>query len=201
MSKPSFISISGGIAVGKTTLTSHLAGILPNCQTFIEHPGRNPYLADFYSDMQRWAFHSRIAMLAMFASRYKEFDKGKQTILMDRCLHELIAFANLQVDRGNMTARDFSIYQMLYDGFLSLAPQLDIVVHLTCSPSVAMQRIAQRDRPFEREVQQSYVVAVEQYYDQWLATLPAETTVFKYNTDEGVHTLTADEDIRRCLSR
>lgn len=200
MSEPCYVSISGGIAVGKTTLTSQLAGILPSCQAFIEHPGRNPYLADFYTDMQRWAFHSRIAMLAMFASHYREFDKDKQIILLDRTLHELIAFANLHVDRGNLSARDFSIYQMLYEGFVTLAPPLDVVVYLTCSPAVALQRIARRDRAFERDISESYVVAVEAYYEQWLATLPTATKVMRYNTDDGVHPVVIAEDIRTCLS-
>jgi deoxyadenosine/deoxycytidine kinase len=197
--RPFYVSISGGIAVGKTTLTGELSNAFPGSQSFIERPERNPYLADFYADMHRWAFHSRIAMLAMFASRYKQFDSDKALVLLDRCLNELITFANLHVDRGNMNARDFSIYQMLYQGFLALAPPLDIVVYLHCSPSVALQRIARRDRPFEREVSLGYLMEVEAYYEPWLAALPTTTTVLRYNTDDGVEPNRVREDIRGCL--
>ena len=199
MGNPSYVSVSGGIAVGKTTLTSHLASVLPACQAFFEHPGRNPYLADFYNDMKRWAFHSRIGMLAMFTSHYKEFDNSNSVILLDRCVHELIAFATLHLDRGNLSAQEFATYRMLYDAFVALAPPLDVVVYLNCSPAVAMQRIAQRDRLFERAVTASYVLAVEQYYEEWLAALPASVTVLRYNTDSGVIGLAAEEDLRKWL--
>jgi deoxyadenosine/deoxycytidine kinase len=199
MISPFYVCISGGIAVGKTTLATELAAVLPSCQTFIEHPENNPYLADFYADMHRWALHSRIAMLAMFASHYKETDQSRQIILLDRSLHELITFANLQADRGNLVGRDLSIYRMLYDAFVTLAPPLDCVVYLTCSPRVAMDRIARRGRVFERQVTESYLLAVEEYYERWLPTLPPATTILRYNTDNGVATLTAESDIRSCL--
>ena len=201
MAKLSYVSISGGISVGKTTLTGELAGLIPDCQAFFEHPGRNPYLADFYQDMPRWAFHSRVAMLAMFAAHYKEIDKAKKLILMDRCLHELITFANLQVDLGNLSPRDFSIYQMLYEGFVAIAPPPDVIVYLTCSPKIALQRIAERDRVFERQISEKYLAAVELYYEQWLATLPSTTTVLKYNTDNGVNAESVLKDVKACLSR
>lgn len=201
MSRPAFVSISGGIGVGKTTLTSQLAGLVPDCQAFIEYPGRNPYLADFYADMHRWAFHSRVGMLALFASRYKEFDFTKEVILMDRSLHENITFANLHVDRGYLSAREFAVYQMLYDVFVALARPLDVVVYLTCSPSVALQRIKQRDRKFEREVSEEYLAAVENCYEQWLAALPSTAILLKYNTDEGVQATTVLKDIQGCLSK
>ena len=201
MDRPLYVSVSGGLAVGKTTLTSQLSTMLDGCQAFIEHPGRNPYIADFYADMHRWAFHSRIAMLAMFASHYKDFDKGKQIILLDRSVHELITFANLHVDLGNLDAREFSIYQMLYEGYVALAPPLDVVVYLTCSPAIALERIAHRDRAFERSVSESYVGTVEQYYEQWLATLPVQTAVRRYNTDKGVDAEAVREDIQKCLAK
>lgn len=200
MTSVSYVSISGGISVGKTTLTSQLAGMIPECQAFFEHPGRNPYLADFYEDMSKWAFHSRIAMLAMFAAHYKEIDKAKKIILMDRCLHELITFANLHLDLGNLNARDFAIYQMLYDGFVAVAPPPNVIVYLTCSPKVALERIAERDRAFERDISDKYLSAVELYYEQWLATLPTTTTILRYNTDEGVNAERVLRDVQAYLS-
>lgn len=200
IANPRYVSISGGISVGKTTLTGELSSLIPECQAFFEHPGRNPYLADFYEDMPRWAFHSRVAMLAMFAAHYKEIDKSKKVVLMDRCVHELITFANLQVDLGNLSPRDFSIYQMLYEGFVAIAPPPDIIVYLTCSSKIALQRIAERDRVFERQISEKYLAAVELYYEQWLATLPASTTVLKHNTDSGVDAENVWRELQACLS-
>ena len=199
MAKTSYVSISGNISVGKTTLTSHLAGIIPSCQAFIEHPGRNPYLADFYKDMPRWAFHSRVAMLAMFASRYRKVDMAKEIILMDRCIQEIITFANLQVELGNLSAREFSVYQMLYDCLVAATPTPNIVLYLTCSPKVALQRIAERGRAFEKEISEKYLSAVELYYEQWVSSLPATTTVLKYNTDSGIDAESVFTDVKACL--
>jgi deoxyadenosine/deoxycytidine kinase len=200
MVKISYVSISGNISVGKTTLTSHLAGIIPACQAFIEHPGRNPYLADFYNDMPRWAFHSRVAMLAMFAARYREVDTAKEIVLMDRCIQEIIAFANLQVELGNLSASEFSVYEMLYDCLVAATPTPDIVLYLTCSPKVALQRIAERGRVFEKEISEKYLAAIELYYEQWISSLPATTTVLKYNTDSGINAESVFRDVQGCLS-
>lgn len=198
---PLCVSISGGIAVGKTTLARHLSSTLPNCQVFIEHPGRNPYLADFYQDMARWAFQSRIAMLAMFASHYCEFEPKKEIILLDRCFYELIAFANLHVDLGNMSARDFGVYKMLYDALVALAPPVDLILYLSCSSNVALERAKHRQRAFERELTIDYVEAIEEYYEQWLATLPKTTSIRRINTDAGVDPVAATDEIVKHLRR
>ena len=200
MTRISYISISGGISVGKTTLTSHLSGLIPSCQAFIEHPGRNPYLADFYKDMRRWAFHSRVAMLALFSARYKKIDTTKEVILMDRCIQEIITFANLQVELGNLDAREFSVYQMLYDSFTAMTPMPDIVLYLTCSPKVALQRISDRGRVYERKISDKYLAAVDLFYEQWVSSLPSTTTVLRYNTDTGIDPESVVRDVQACLS-
>jgi deoxyadenosine/deoxycytidine kinase len=186
MKAPKYVVISGGIAVGKTTLATQLSQLISDCQTFIEYPELNPYLADFYEDMQRWAFHSRIAMLAMFAAHYTSFEPSRRIILSDRTFHELITFANMHMERGNLSRRDYEIYRMLYDSFMTLAPPLDCVVYLSCSGPTALQRIAQRHRPFERHVTETYLADVNEHYERWLASLSSTVRILRYNTDDGV---------------
>jgi deoxyadenosine/deoxycytidine kinase len=183
------VAICGGIAVGKTTLAERLTGKLQDCLTLIEHPETNPYLADFYVDMHHWAFHSRIAMLAMFAARYRTLaDRSvvPTIVLMDRCIHELITFATLQYASGNLSDRDFSTYRTLHDGFLALTPPLDMVIYLSCSPTTALERIRLRGRSFEAQVKRGYLDAVAQQYQTWLAALPRATRVLRYSTDEEI---------------
>lgn len=187
--QPLYVAVCGGIAVGKTTLVQRLAPRLPNCFWMIEYPERNPYLADFYADMKRWAFHSRMAMLAMFAARYrilKDIPPTTQIILTDRCLHELAVFAELQHCVGNLSAREFSTYKTLHEGFVTLAPQLDVVIYLMCSKATALRRVHERGRPFELGINANYLDAVTRQYQEWLNALPSSTRILTYDTDSNV---------------
>lgn len=187
--EPLCVAVCGGIAVGKTTLVQRLAPKLPNCLSMVEYPERNPYLADFYADMKRWAFHSRMAMLAMFAARYQtlnEIPPITQIVLTDRCLHELVVFAELQHSVGNLSAREFSTYKTLHEGFITLAPQLDVVIYLMCSKATALRRVRERGRSFELGIDESYIDAVAQQYQKWLTSLPSFTRILSYDTDSTV---------------
>jgi deoxyadenosine/deoxycytidine kinase len=180
------VAICGGIAVGKTTLVHLLGDLIPDSRVALEYPENNPYLADFYEDMQRWAFHSRIAMLAMFAARSVHQTNDVGTLITDRCFQELITFAELQRDKGNLTERDFRTFESLHAAFTELLPPNDIVVYLHCRPSVALERVRLRDRPFERRVDAGYLSAVSEQYQRWLGQLPASTEYFEYDTSEGI---------------
>jgi deoxyadenosine/deoxycytidine kinase len=194
------VSISGGIAVGKTTLAGELSAIMPECQCFIEYPERSGYLSEFYEGMKKWAFHSRIGMLALFLGRYERLDAAKGVVLMDRCVHELITFARLQYDAGNFSERDFHIYKSIYDAIVALVPPLDIVIYLQCSASIALARIKTRQRPFEANVTDAYLSRICEYYDPWLCALPASTQVLRYITDDGLDVRKVRDDVRRAHS-
>lgn len=184
------VAVCGGIAVGKTTLTENLSVRLPQCRSLIEHPELNPYLAAFYKDMQRWAFHSRIAMLAMFAAHYSALrcETHVSIVLMDRCIHELIVFAALQHATGNLTDMEYSLYASLHDGFLALVPPIDLVIYLHCCPGTALERARARGRPFEAGLTEEYLERVARQYDQWIQALPQETRVVKCDTAAPVDT-------------
>jgi len=182
---PLHVSISGGIAVGKTTLTLRLSEKLTHCVSLLEYPENNPYLADFYADMKRWAFHSRIAMLSMFSMRYRTLQNETpdvQIVLMDRCIHELGVFAALQHAAGNLSDRDFEIYRGLHESFMTLVPPLNVVIYLWCSTDAALARAKKRARHFEAGLTAEYVHRVSDYYRTWLASLPNATRVWEYDT-------------------
>lgn len=187
--QPLYVAVCGGIAVGKTTLVQRLAPKLTGCFSLIEYPERNPYLEDFYTDMKRWAFHSRMAMLAMFAARYrtlKDISPATQIVLTDRCLHELIVFAELQHSIGNLSAREFATYKALHEGFVTLAPKLDVIIYLMCSKDTALGRVQERGRSFELGISGAYLDAVARQYQNWLKTLSGSARILTYNTDSDV---------------
>lgn len=123
--KTKLIAIVGGIAVGKTTIGHGLLDLFSNMRFIEENVSKNEFLEDFYGDMKRWAFHSRMSTLAMIASNYEKGDNETDIILMDRCLDELITFARLQFEKGNLSIREFQVYKQLYTCLVSFAPKID----------------------------------------------------------------------------
>jgi deoxyadenosine/deoxycytidine kinase len=184
------VVISGGIGVGKTTLASRLHGQIPNSILHLEYPEHNPFIADFYSNMQRWAFHSRIAMLTMFAKRdilaEPTISASSPTILMDRCLSEGLVFARLQHAVGNMTDREFDTYRSVRDALLSQHAPIHSVIYLYCDVTVALERVRKRARPFEAGVTAEYLAKVASGYEAWLAELPASTRVLRCDSSAGL---------------
>lgn len=195
-----FIAISGGIAVGKTELGIQLSKTLPNCQHFQEYPDENPYLVDFYKNMEMWGFHSRIGMLALFAKRFSQIDGTKKYILFDRCIQELITFAELHHDKGNMTDREFNVYTWLYDSYVHLLPNIDLFIYLHCSPHEALRRIELRSRDFEKGVKEEYLLTVEYYYDRWFEEKSGKQKLIKINTDQEIDVAKLSTKIIEMLS-
>lgn len=179
------LAIVGGIAVGKTTIGYRIAESLTNSCFIQEDVSRNEFLSNFYDDMKRWAFHSRISTLAMISSNYV-FEKDKYDyILMDRCLDELINFAKLQYEIGNLDAREFSVYTEIYRNFVHLAQPIDHFIYCYCTPETSMKRIKKRNRSFERNIKIDYIEHLNGIYEKWVSSIPKQK-VIKIDTDNGI---------------
>lgn len=147
-----YIAIVGGIAVGKTTIGHGLLKILPNMQFIEEDVSKNEFLEDFYGNMKRWAFHSRISTLAMIASNYDVEAADSSIILMDRCLDELITFARLQYEKGNLSVREFKVYKQLYNCLIAFAPRIDGYIYCYCDSKISMERIKKEIENLNKEL-------------------------------------------------
>ena len=104
---------------------------------------------------------------------------------MDRCLDELITFAQLHYDEGNLSNKEFAVYKMLYKSVVNLAPPIDLFIYVHCSAEKSMERIRQRNRPFEQGITIEYINTVNSYYQSWLETLDREK-VISLCTDEAI---------------
>ena len=183
--KVRYIAIVGGIAVGKTTIGHGLLKILPNMKFIEEDVSKNEFLEDFYGNMKRWAFHSRISTLAMIASNYDVEAADSSIILMDRCLDELITFARLQYEKGNLSVREFKVYKQLYNCLIAFAPRIDGYIYCYCDSEISMERIKKRNREFEQGIDKTYVDKLNGEYDEWIGSLEQEK-VYRINTGEKV---------------
>ena len=134
------IAVAGNIGAGKTTLTSLLAKHY-NWDTHFEDVEQNPYLNDFYDDMQRWAFNLQVYYLNSRFTQVQEIKESEKDVIQDRTIYEdaYIFAPNLHA-MGLMTNRDFNNYSSLFELMESLVQPPDLLIYLRSSiPNLVKQ--------------------------------------------------------------
>ena len=164
-----FIVIAGNIGAGKSTLVRMLSERL-GWYPYYEPVAQNPYLADFYTDMQTWAFHSQIFFLSNRLQTHHQLMNHPSSVIQDRCVYEdAEVFAQNLYEQGLMGERDYRTYRDLYKVLVKFLPPPDLVVYLRASISTLFNHITQRGRDFERQIQPEYLTQLNQLYENWLA--------------------------------
>ena len=165
-----FIAIAGNIGVGKSTLTALLSRRL-GWEPFYEAVGDNPYLADFYTDMRRWSFHSQIFFLSRRLRHHHQLLCSPQSVVQDRTVYEdAEVFARNLYQQGSMDERDYGSYRELYEVLSLFLPPPHLIVYLKASVPVLLQRIETRGRDFERSMSPVYLQQLNELYDRWIET-------------------------------
>jgi deoxyadenosine/deoxycytidine kinase len=163
-----FIAVAGNIGVGKSTLVALLAQRL-SWQPFFEPVGENPYLADFYTDMQTWSFHSQIFFLTRRLRIHRELCDNPTSSIQDRSVYEdAEVFARNLARQGLMEERDYRSYRELYTVLTQFLPAPDLVVYLRAEVPILIDRIAQRGRSYEREIEPAYLAQLNDLYEDWI---------------------------------
>lgn len=162
------IAISGNIGCGKTTLTRMLAehyGWEPR----FESVTNNPYLADFYDDMERWSFNLQIYFLNKRFKDVVEISKSSDVIIQDRTIFEdACIFAPNLHDQGKMSDRDFETYQDLFSLMMSLVQKPDLMIYIRSSISTLVGQIQKRGREYEQTIRLDYLQGLERLYEKWI---------------------------------
>jgi deoxyadenosine/deoxycytidine kinase len=187
-----FVAIAGNIGVGKSTLTALLAQSL-GWEPFYEANAENPYLADFYADMQRWSFHSQVFFLGKRLEHHRQLLDHPTSVIQDRTVYEdAEIFARNLYEQGSMSERDYDAYCRLYQAIRAFVPPPDLIVYLQASVDMLLARIAQRGRDFERSISRDYLSQLNLFYqewiDQWTACpvlrVAADGTDWQHNSDD-----------------
>jgi len=166
--KDLFIAIAGNIGAGKSTLTAMLSEHF-NWQPFYEANAENPYLADFYEDMERWSFHSQVFFLGKRLEHHRQLVDFPGSVVQDRTVYEdAEIFARNLYQRGQMNERDYASYGDLYRAISAFLPPPNLVIYLQASVETLMLRIAQRGRDFEQAIERSYIAELNHLYDEWI---------------------------------
>lgn len=164
-----FITIAGNIGVGKSTLVTLLSRKL-GWEPVFEAVAENPYLADFYDDMNRWSFHSQVFFLTRRLQQHYSLLQQSSAVLQDRSVYEdAEIFARNLYMQGHLSERDWASYFELYQTLAQLLKPPDLVIYLRASTATLRRRIAGRGREYERNIADTYLQDLNRLYDEWVA--------------------------------
>ena len=163
------IAIAGNIGSGKTTLTRLLSkhyGWEPK----YEEVDNNPYLSDFYHDMQRWSFNLQIYFLKERFKGLVEIERSGINVVQDRTIYEdaRIFAPNLHA-MGLMSSRDFENYNTLFDLMLSLVKPPELLIYLRSSIPNLVSQIHKRGRDYESGIRIDYLSGLNERYEKWIS--------------------------------
>ena len=163
------VAIAGNIGSGKTTLTKMLAAHYGWTPKF-EPVDFNPYLADYYEDMERWSFNLQIYFLNKRFKDILEISKSDKVILQDRTIYEdARIFARNLHDMGLMSTRDFENYTDLFDLMMSLVGLPDLLIYLRSSIPNLIAQIQKRGREYEKSIRIDYLTGLNDKYEDWIS--------------------------------
>jgi len=163
-----FIAVAGNIGVGKSTLVELLSAHL-GWQPFYEPVTGNPYLADFYKNMKAWGFHSQVFFLTHRLQIHRQLLLVPGSVIQDRSVYEdAEVFARNLFMQGHLSPRDFETYNALYHTLCEFLPPPDLVVYLRASVDTLQNRIARRDRTYERKISDDYLARLNVLYEEWI---------------------------------
>jgi len=193
------IAVAGNIGSGKTTLTKLLAKHY-KWEPHYEDVDHNPYLTDFYQDMQRWSFNLQIYFLNSRFNQILEIRKSGKKIVQDRTIYEdAHIFAPNLHDMGLMTTRDFDNYVSLFQLMTSLVEPPDLLIYLRASVPTLVNQISQRGRKYEDSIRLDYLKRLNERYEAWIQGY--ETGKLLIIDVDNVDFTNQNEDLRTVINK
>jgi len=164
------VAVAGNIGSGKTTLTTLLAKHY-GWDAHFEDVDENPYLNDFYNDMQRWSFNLQIYYMTSRISKIQELRENKKGVIQDRTLYEdAYIFAPNLHSMGLMTTRDFETYFSLFKLQETFIKPPDVLIYLRASVPTLVNQIQKRGRDYEESIRLDYLKRLNERYEAWIST-------------------------------
>jgi deoxyadenosine/deoxycytidine kinase len=162
------IAIAGNIGAGKTSLTKLLSKHY-KWQPHYEEVLENPYLDDFYNEMERWSFNLQIFFLNSRFSQLIEIQKSGKNIIQDRSIYEdAFIFAPNLNSMGLLTQRDFQNYKSLFELMETMVTGPNLMIYLRSSIPNLVNQIHKRGRVYEASISIDYLSRLNERYEAWV---------------------------------
>lgn len=163
------IAVSGNIGSGKTTLTRLLSEHY-NWEPHFEDVDENPYLNDFYNDMQRWSFNLQVYFLTNRFSQVLKIRESGKDVIQDRTIFEdAYIFAPNLHSMGLMTTRDFENFFSMFNLIGSFIQPPDLLIYLRASVPTLVKQIQSRGRDYEESIRLDYLKSLNDRYESWIS--------------------------------
>ncbi len=176
------IGVAGNIGSGKTTLTKMLSehyGWVPKYEAVTY----NPYLEDYYKDIQRWSFNLEVYFLTQRFKDLLEIACSDETVIQDRTLMEGVSiFVENNRDLGNISERDYNSYMQLFGVMMRMVKMPDLLIYLRCSVPHLVEQIQKRGRDYEQGMSLEYLGGLNTRYEKWVSEYKGRIIVI--NADE-----------------
>lgn len=162
------IAVTGNIGAGKTTLTKMLAKRYKWIPQY-EDVDTNPYLDDFYLDMEKWSFNLQIYFLGSRFRQIQEIRTSGKNIIQDRTIYEdAYIFAENLHDMGLLPTRDYTNYQNLFSLMKEFTQAPDLLIYLRASIPTLVNQIYKRGREYETSISIDYLSKLNEKYENWI---------------------------------
>ena len=173
------IGIAGNIGCGKTTLTRMLASHYGWTPKF-ESVTHNPYLEDYYKDIERWSYNLETYFLAQRFQDLLEISQSEDVIIQDRTIMEGVhIFVANNKAMGNLSDRDYDTYMHLFNLMMSMVRKPDLLIYLKSSVPHLVSQIQKRGRDYEKSISIEYLNNLNERYDKWIAEYDGEILVIE----------------------
>ncbi len=181
-----YIAIAGNIGSGKTTLTQILTEHY-RAKAYLEEEN-NPYISDFYEDMNRWSFNFQVSFLGSRIRQTMDMlaNSSDADIFQDRTIFEdgHIFASNLH-EMGLMSSRDFETYMKIFGLVTELIPKPDLLIYLKASTPTLTAQIRKRGRDYEANIDEQYLQSLNDKYNNWIDNIyEGEILVIDKDSDD-----------------
>src|SRR5260221_715768 len=165
-----FVAVAGNIGSGKSSLTQLLSKHY-GWKALYESVEDNPYLADFYVDMNRWSFNLQVYFLSKRFKDHKNIVEGSDDVIQDRSIYEdAEIFAKNLHQIGKMDLRDYTNYRELYGVMTAYLRPPDLMIYLDARIETLLQQISKRGREYEQSIPKSYLEQLNGHYHDWIGS-------------------------------
>ena len=163
------VAIAGNIGSGKTTLTTKLSKHY-KWEAHYEDVENNPYLNDFYKEMQRWSFNLQVYFLNSRFRQILNIKSSGKDFIQDRTIYEdAFIFAPNLHSMGLMSSRDFDNYQQLFSLMDSFVQGPDLLIYLRATTTTLVSQIQKRGREYENSIRLDYLTRLNERYEAWIS--------------------------------